>query len=105
MKLDMFGNKMPENKAELVALMDELSFEALDVTLVVVSYTTPNPREPSNFDGWSAQIDGEIDGEEAVSISCCAWPDKDSLVADLKAIGFPNSHMQIETLMYKEPKK
>lgn len=101
MKENTYHDQLPETLEELTQMVKD---EGLDIStsVVVISYTTPNPQDPSFYDGWSAQIDGMDAFGNDVSISTCGWPDKDTLVADIKSLDFPD--VQVEKLIYKAPK-
>lgn len=90
MKRNMFGEMQPENFDDLVTLADEKGFDPRQAYVTVSDGSIDNGPD-TNFHGWCAEISAEVedDGEmDTVNFNTCAWPDKDSLLADLKAAKF-----------------
>jgi hypothetical protein len=90
MRRNMFGEEQPENYADLMGIINDRSLDVSGARVEIMDNSGDGGDE--RFNGWCAEISGDADdGEgdtELLEINTCAWPDKDSLLADLKACGF-----------------
>lgn len=84
MKRNMFGDPRPTGHAEIEEAMEELGIDADSCT---AKAQIEGEDDGFGNTGWTADISGVDDEDEIIEIATLAYPEKDTLIADLKAAG------------------